>query len=201
MIVFDLQNAEIRGTSLRKDIRLPFLSNRYMSLRITQPSDINSGQSAALVAQNVKLFITQLEADRLLIRNIELREGGPNGNQRFAGGDKWGPTSGELYIEGGQTSGTQDPDGTPGSEVNGLEATNIEAWIHGIEGQQISFVSRDQPRALDLSLEFPTYSEVAQYYDGRLGFNLPEYPNQQNPEYPFQDTERESYFNCNPIPR
>ena len=196
MVVFQLENARVEGIEFRKDLQLPFLTNRWMSLRLIQPSS-STGQPAFLSGDQVRLYITQLKADELIIRNIDLREAGPGGVS--ASGPKWGPQSGELYIEGGDTNGTVLPDGTDGDVADGLVAQDLEVWVHGLEGQSIGFNPGDQSTAIVAELEFPTDGEVANYYNKRLGFDLPEYPNQENPEFPAQSTDRDEYFTCNPI--
>lgn len=198
MVVFALEDARVSGVSFRKDVEMPFLANRFMSLNVTQPAGAG-GQPAFFNASEIKIYTTQLRATQLIIRNIDMREAGPGGVSGDPGDPKWGETSGELYVEGGNTTGTVMPDGTPGAQVPGLEAIDLEMWIHGLEGRQIGFFPGDQVAAVDIELDYVTEAELDRYYDGRLGHDLPEYPNQENPEYPGQDTDRDNYYSCDPV--
>lgn len=193
MVAFSLEDAQVEGAMFRKDLELPFMTNRFMSLVVTQPE--GAGDPAFFSAEQVDLFITQMRAGQLVFRNIEMREGGPDGTST----DKWGPESGELYIEGGDTGGTQLPPDTqfPGT-MDGLIADDIEMWLHGMQGQEISFDPGDQAIAVDFALEFPTDGELDEWYDGRLGFDMPEYPDHENPLHPAQSTQRDEYFQCSP---
>lgn len=202
LLAFNLETARVNGTSFRKDIELPFLTDRFMSINVTQPKSAG-GDPAFMKAEQLTIFITQLRAQRMVMRNIEMREAGPNGNQNAAGDPKWGNKSGEVWIRGGNVTGTQIPSDSnfPGYTEAGTIVFDLEMWVHGMQGEVVSFESGDQASAVDIDLEFPTEGELDKWYEGKLGYDLPEYPNYQNEQWPNQDTDREQYFKCTPTDR
>lgn len=176
MIVFELGDAIVDGFEIRKDLRVPHL-DRYMSITIDEPDGF-------LVGDTLSVYLTQLEADYLELVNIELYEGGPDGT----GGSPWGEESSVFRMEGGFN--TDD-------NTFGVVAVDAEFWAHAMTGEQIAFVA-DEGSTINVELEYLTSSELNDYYYDRLGYNLPEYPDYQNPQHPAQVTDRDEYFTCNP---
>lgn len=165
MLVIQLQDGVVERFDIRKDIRLPHLEDRWMSLRIEQPF------GASISLDEISFYTTQLAADSLLVRNINVQESNTGG--------KWGPDSGEFVLEGGQDTGSTTP---------GLEAENVEVWLHAVTGQGITFESTSSFNpAINVELEYPTTSQLQNYYDGRLGYNDPTF-----------GMDREDYFGCTP---
>lgn len=186
MMVVEL-DGEARGIGFffRKDVQLPFIQERFMSLKIGENNRV------AITGNNLKLFTSQLGGDSLLLRNVRANEGGPGGGST----EKWGANSGEFYLEGGQ--GT-DP------TVPGVKARDITAWLHGATGQQITLEGDGGP--VNINVTFPTRTELFNYYaDNRFGYNLED----QNPDFSLNDftdnrVERgleaggAGYFPCDP---
>lgn len=165
MLVIELQDGVVERFDIRKDIELPHLDDRWMSLRIEQPF------GASIDLDEISFYTTQLAADSLLVRNIRAEE------SNFGG--KWGSDSGEFVLEGGQDTASWEP---------GLEASNVEVWLHAVTGQGITFESTSSFNpAINVELEYPTTSELESYYDGRLGYNEPSF-----------GMDREDYFGCTP---
>ena len=182
MIVIELDEANVDRFDIRKDIELPHLTNRWMSIRIEQPF------GSTISGDQLSLYTTQLQANDFTIRNIIMREAGPNGNSN----DKWGPESGEFYLEGGD--GVTNPAQNPG-----IEASGVEAWIHGVTGQQITFESAySSYSAINVELEYPTETELESWYedDDRLGYGDP--PDTNPDAFGYQRTHRDNYFDCVP---
>lgn len=164
MLVIELEDGEVNNFDIRKDIELPHLGDRWMSVRIEQ------GFGGQIELDSLSIYTTQLAADSLLVRNIQLEESSTGG--------KFGPNSGEFTLEGGQDTGSFTP---------GLEAEGVEAWIHATTGQGITFQDTTGVLGLEIELEYPTTSELESYYDGRLGYDT--WGVVQN---------RESYMGCTP---
>jgi len=155
--------ARALGFFLRKDIQIPFIEERFLSVKIGENNRVG------LTGDNLKLFTSQLGGDSLLFRNVRANEGGPGGGST----EKWGSNSGEFYFEGGQ--GT-DP------TVPGLKARNITAWLHGTTGQQITLEADGGP--VNIDVVFPTRTELFNYYaDNRFGYALED----QNPDFTLND--------------
>lgn len=186
MLVVDLDGeARAIGFYFRKDIQIPFIQERFASIKIGENNPV------ALSGQNLKLFTSQLGGDSLLLRNVRANEGGPNG----ASTEKWGANSAEFYFEGGQ--GTSDT-------VPGLKAQGITAWLHAATGQQLTLEA--DGGTVDIEVSFPTRTELFNYYaDNRFGYTLED----QNPDFSLNDftdnrVERglqdgsQGYFPCDP---
>jgi hypothetical protein len=179
MLAIELQDAIIQGFTFRKDVKLPFIPNRWMSISIVQPS-AGTGDSAVIDANTITLYTTQLEGQSLLIRNIDLREGASN--------DKFGPNSGELLLEGGaNVEGSCQVGDTSGC---GIEATDINGWVHAVTGDGVLFDSRSQDNAIEVDLSYPTTAEVRDYYEGTFSYNIPD---SRGNSY-----DRNQYFSCVP---
>lgn len=164
MLVVELEDGEVNNFDIRKDIELPHLSDRWMSIRIEQ------GFGGSIELDSLQIYTTQLAADSLLVRNIQLEEQGHGG--------KFGPNSGEFTLEGGQDTSSFTP---------GLEADGVEIWLHAVTGQGITFQDDTGVLGLDIDIEYPTTSELESYYDGRLGYDT--WGVVQN---------REDYMGCTP---
>ena len=164
MLVVEL-NGEARalGFFFRKDVQIPFIQERFMSIKIGEANPV------ALSGDNIKLFTSQLGGDSLLLRNARVNEGGPGGGST----EKWGANSGEFYLEGGQ--GT-DP------TVPGIKAQSVSAWLHGATGQQITLEGEGGP--VNINVTFPTRTQLFNYYaDNKFGYDLED----QNPDYSLND--------------
>jgi hypothetical protein len=149
MLVVELDGqARGLGFYFRKDVQIPFIQERFMSIQI------GKDQSVGISGQNLKLFVSQLGGDELLIRNARVNEGGPGGS----GDGKWGSQSEEFYLKGGL--GT-DP------TVPGLRATRVSAWLHAATGEQITLETAEGP--LDIQVSYPTRSELYDFYSDRSG--------------------------------
>jgi hypothetical protein len=202
MLVIRLEDdVEIRGFQVRKDIELPFLRNRYFSININQPLGSASDDPAFIEATQARLFITQLEIDELIARNAKITEGGrtvaqegPSTPDSEISQQKWGPNSGEFLLIAGQNNQADNPGpgGTPG-----LDATGANAWIHGVTADSVVFRTGDQESTIEIDMQYLTESELEDFYDGELGYNL---PSGQNPETGVTPPsfERDDYFDCVP---
>lgn len=163
MLVIELEDGTVENFDIRKDIELPHLTDRWMSIRIEQE---DTGQ---IQLDSLQIYTTQLAADSLLIRNIELEE------SNFGG--KFGPNSGEFVLEGGQDTGALTP---------GIEASGVEAWAHAVTGDGITIEDTAGGLGIGIELEFPTTSQISDFYDNRLGYDGAPVDN------------REDYFGCTP---
>jgi hypothetical protein len=135
------------GFSLTKDIEIPFITGQFLRINITD----SDSDPLGLTGENLKLFVTQLGGDSLLVRNIVL-------NESKSTTDKWGPDSGEFYLRGGQEA-----------EGDGLVGTDIEGWLHGIEGTQVTL--ERGVSSVNIQLEYPTETEVNNFYDSLFGYD------------------------------
>ena len=162
MLVVELDGeARALGFYFRKDVELPFLSNRFLSVEIGESSDVENPDRVALSGDELKLFTSQLGGESLLLRNIRVQEGTSN--------DKWGPESGEIILEGGQQTAERIP---------GIEASNVAAWLHGATGQRVTI--EPQQSDLNFQISYPTTQEVSDFYRGsaatneKFGYDLPD---------------------------
>ena len=144
MLAIELDTAEVSGFQARKDVQLPHLQDRWMTIEISQPD------SGKIYGDTITFYTTQLQVDQLDIRNIVIRESQPgqfasqdarvNPRDQNLGAtdafgdtvnptqDKFGPYSGEFYIEGGNAPNNP-----------GLDAQGAEAWLHAVTGEGITF--------------------------------------------------------------
>lgn len=202
MIAIELGDAFIEGFNARKDIQLPHLQDRWMTIEIFQP---DTGQIDATPDGNITLYTTQLQADELIIRNILIREGQPG---EFAGqdatvaprnqnigsfdnptDDKFGPYSGEFYIEAGDTVNPDDPGIVANDDPFDGNNFAVAAWIHGITARKVSFVDTSGGGGIELDVSFPTTTSVESYYNGKLGYSGDETGSKA----------RDNYFDCLPV--
>ena len=158
MLVIELDGqASAQNFTFRKDLKVPFLDDAWMVITIRDPAITLSGE-------NLKIFASQIAGDYIQIRNVRAIEGGVD--DPFAESDDvWGPNSGQFVLQGGQ--GT-DPN------VPGLEAVDIQAWIHGATGERIT-LETPPGEFVNASIQYQTTSEVESFYDGtdpKLGFGL-----------------------------
>lgn len=116
MLVFQLDGATVNGYQVYKDVKLPYFEDQWMTVRIDQATNSIEGNQ-------IRIFTTQLAADRLALDNVEISEGESQ--------NKWGPQSGEFLMKG-DPKGNVDP-------VD-LNATGVTTWVHAITGQSVSFV-------------------------------------------------------------
>lgn len=169
MLVIELDGqARGLGFFFRKDIQVPFIQERFLSVTIGENSNVG------ISGNNLKLFTSQLGGDELLIRNARVNEGGPQGN----GIGKWGSDSEEFYLKGGL--GTD-------QTVPGLKATDISAWLHAATGQQVALETGGGP--VDIQVKFPTRAELYDFYSdrsapARFGYDLED----QNPDAYVRDS-------------
>jgi hypothetical protein len=183
--------ASIDGFLLRKDISIPFIPQRYVTVEIEE-------QNAQITGNGITLYTTQLYTDDLTLVNVEVTEG--------EGTQKWGPNSGELIIRGGQNTAP----GTDGIRASEEPTESVEAWIHGLSGQGVTFDSPESS-SIEIRIEYPTQTEVNNFYstgtedgtgnDPRLGYgnegNRPWNPGDSNPEASVPN--RNEYFQCGPL--
>jgi hypothetical protein len=206
MIAIELGDAFIEGFNARKDIQLPHLQDRWMSIEISQP---DTGQIDATPDGNITLYTTQLQADELIIRNVLIREGQPGEfasqdatvaprNQNLLDpntfpdnptDDKFGPYSGEFYIEAGDTVNPDDPGIVANDDAFDDDNFAVAAWIHGITARKVSFINPSGPGGISLDVSFPTDASVESYYNGKLGFSGDETGSKA----------RDNYFDCVPV--
>jgi hypothetical protein len=191
MLVIELDGqAKATNFTFRKDLKVPFLDDGWMVITIDDPAISLSGE-------NLKIFASQIAGDYIQIRNVRAIEGGVE-DPFTESPDTWGPNSGQFVLRGGQ--GT-DPN------VPGLEAVNIQAWIHGATGERITLET--PPREfVNASIQYQTTSEVENFYDGsdpKLGFAL-EDDNLDFDDNSFDDSRvqrgfgnQEGYFPCSDI--
>ena len=194
MLAIELDTAEVTGFSARKDLQLPHLEDRWMTINISQ-TDSASGDGK-IYGDQITFYTTQLQVGQLDIRNIVIRESQPGPgttdtarvnprNQNIGANnnpttEKFGPYSGEFYIEGGNAPNKP-----------GLNATGAEAWLHAVTGQGITFnTTLSSLSGIDLDVSFPTNSEVQSYYNDKLGYTGDESASQYN---------RDNYFDCVPV--
>jgi hypothetical protein len=123
MLAITLNDANVQGFEVRKDLKLPHLAERWMTIELDQPF-------GSIDANNITFYTTQLEVDTLTLRNVLIREGRPEeGGQDPAiaprnqdlteiTNKKWGPYSGEFYLEGGNTT----ENGPPGLNASDAQA-------------------------------------------------------------------------------
>lgn len=197
MLAIDLQDATVNGFTARKDIELPHLSDRWLSIVIDQ------GTGSSIEANNLTFFVTQLQVDELLLRNVLIREAQPPAtssqpvdvtpeNQNSATSQKWGPNSGEFYLKAGFNSPR---DGLVARQDDANAAA--EAWLHGLTAEQVTFKSGGLS-GIEIDISFPTDNGLSDFYDpigtsdDRLGYDEPSDNNLD------QDRD-EGYFDCLPV--
>jgi hypothetical protein len=165
MMAIELNTAFVDGFVARKDLQLPHLEDRWMSIEISQPT---GGQ---IDANRVTFFVTQLGVDDLTIRNVIIREAqdpnNPRAEPRFmnpsdVSNQKFGPNSNEFYIEGGNSA----------QGKVGLSAVGAEAWLHAVTAQSVEF-SNTQGVGIEVDISFPTNTGVENFYEdnSRLGYD------------------------------
>ena len=191
MLVIELDGqASAQDFTFRKDLKVPFLDDGWMVITINNPAITLSGE-------NLKIFASQVAGDYIQIRNVRAIEGGID-DPFVESDDVWGPNSGQFVLQGGQ--GT-DPN------VPGLEAVDIQAWIHGATGERIT-LETPPGEFVNASIQYQTTSEVENFYDGtepKLGFDL-EDENLDFDDNSFIDSRvqrgfgnQEGYFPCSDI--
>ena len=165
MFVVELDgDARATGFFFRKDVQLPFIENRWMSIIVGDENNVN--QRVALSGENLKLFTTQFAGDSLLLRNVDLQEGA------FGTGNKWGPESDEFILRGGiDTSET----------VPGVEGSGVSAWLHGATGDRVTLEPQATGGTISIDIKYPNTTEIGQYYvdNERFGYGLAD----ENPEF------------------
>lgn len=137
VIVIDFQDAKIQGMSAYKDIKLPHLTDRWMTVQLTQPS------TASVRGTDAKIYASEFSADFLRAWNSRVSEGG--------GWTNYGPGSDEFLLEADPNDNTF-PD---------LKALNMEAWVHKITvGNLRMFGGSGDVRTVSINITFPTTSEL-----------------------------------------
>lgn len=150
MLVVELDGqASAEGFTFRKDVRLPFIDNRWMVIQI---------RDVTISGSNLKIFTTQLAGQFLRIRNARVVEGGIE-DPDVESDDTWGPDSSQFVIQGGQ-------DTLP--NIPGLEGQDISAWIHGATGQRVT-LETPPGDLLSVDINYNTTEQVISYYDGTAG--------------------------------
>ena len=160
MLVVELDGqARADGFSFRKDVRLPFINDRWMVIQIND---------VTISGSNLKIFTTQLAGQFLRIRNARVVEGGIE-DPNIESDDTWGPDSSQFVIQGGQDTRPNIP---------GLEGQDIQAWIHGATGERIT-LEADEGGFVNVDISYNTTNQVMGFYDGtapgedaKLGFDL-----------------------------
>lgn len=199
MIAIDLQQANVDGFTARKDIKLPHLSDRWMSIEISQ------GSGSSINGEEITFFVTQLFVDRLDLRNVLIREARPPvgsfepaeeppEDQTQVTNEKWGPGSGEFYLKAGFGPPVLNRDGLVASKVD--EDYAAAAWLHGLTAREITFESGGLS-AIELDISFPTDNGLENFYRPPDGDNLFGYdePTDNN----FNSDRDEGYFDCLPV--
>jgi hypothetical protein len=173
MLVVELDGQAVaENFEFRKDLRVPFLDDRWMVIEVKDPAITLSGS-------NLKIFVTQLAGDSIRIRNVRLLEGGIE-NPRQEGGDTWGPDSSQFALQGGLNTSPNVP---------GLEADSIQAWLHAAVGERIT-LETDEGQLVNAEVSYRTTQQVEDFYTGaaagenaKLGFGLPD----QNIDFDAED--------------
>lgn len=194
MLVFQLDDAQVYGFNIFKDIEIPY-SDRYMSVSIRQPADpgddfegniddttddVTPGEvdSAYLDAAEIKFFTSQFSADFLELVNAEISEGEGAGNSR-----DWGPQSNELRFIGDPNQNAQPVD---------IRANNITLWAHAATAQTVILDQNTQSSPIQIDVTYPTEADLEDRYERRALIDGPS-PNSVQTEY-----NRTEYMSCLP---
>jgi hypothetical protein len=149
MLVIELDGqARAENFSLRKDIKIPFLEDKWLVVEIDDPAPVISGE-------NLKLFATQFSGDFLRVRNVRLLEGGIQ-DEFTESEDTWGPDSSQLALQGG--ANTKD-------NIPGLEGKDIQAWIHGATGERVT-LETPPGEFVNVDISYQTAEQVIGFYNG-----------------------------------
>lgn len=163
MVVFQLDGAQVDGYSVFKDVKLPYFEDRWMTIQIDQ-------ENGQLLGNQISIYTTQMTADQLTIRNIELYEG--------ESGDVWGPESGEFIMRG-----------DPGDNVDpDLFADNVIAWVHALTGEGVTF-SGSSANPIMFNVTFSSTQELENRYQSDEFSTMDESASGEA---------RENYFDCLP---
>lgn len=196
MLVFRLDDAQVYGYNIFKDIEVPF-SNRWMSINIRQPADPTDDfdaqgpdegttnavepwevNSAYLDANQVSFYASQISADYLELVNAEISEGEGAGNSR-----DWGPQSNELRFIGDPNQNAAPVD---------IRANNISMWAHAATGTSIVLDQNNQDSPIEFDVSYPSEQDLEDRYNRRALVGGPD-PNSVQTEY-----NRTEYMSCLP---
>ncbi len=159
MLVISLEgNARATSFDFRKDVRLPLFQDRWMVININD---------VTLSGEEIKIFTTQFGGDFIELKNVRLLEGGikdPNTRSNT----QWGPNSNQFVLKGGiDTKPT----------VPGLEAQEIEAWIHGATGKRIT-LEKPGGGLVGVDVSYRRTQDLVDFYEAsassgaKLGYGL-----------------------------
>lgn len=184
MLALQLDQAEVNGFEIYKDIEIPFYQDRWMSIQIVEPA-------GAIEAQEATIFVTQLALDNISIDNVEVTEGGAfdsNGNYIDVDNrgpsdrstDIFGPNSGEFLLLGDPTGDATGLD---------LQAFGAKAWLHALTGSDARFIAdtSDPSALIDIQIDYVNTTDIQNRYDNK-GID----PRDANAY------DREGYFDCLP---
>lgn len=202
MLAINVNQGVITNYRIFKDIELPFVSNRWMSIVV---DETDGGQLVS--SREITIFNTQLEADWLNITNVELTEGGmpyagvddasdvddidraadyvspdadtginPARDANDASNEIWGPNSGEFLMIT-----------DPRDDTNNVDtvAKGVRAWVHGIAGEDVRFIAGGA--ATTIELRYVTDADLQNRY-ASLGVDT------RDPA----GYDRRDYFDCVP---
>lgn len=148
MVAFSLQGAVAQDYALYKDIRVPYFSDQWVTIKLVETD------GGTVQGESLTLYTTQMFADTATFTNVRLAEGGPDPTTRST--EKFGPRSGEFLL-------TVDPEDSTAPDANDLQTTGVTAWIHAMTGEQVTFTGNTSG-LINLQVDHVSTSDIESRY-------------------------------------
>lgn len=154
MLVFNLSSATLQGYEIRKDIKVPFLTDRWLTVRSQHFTQ--GGVTPEIRADKLKVFTTQAQLGFMSLNDVELSEATQTGRNV-----KFGPDSTWFSL-------------TAGKDVSGgVYAENITMWVQAMVANRLVFDRNGHPDPVALNMSLSTTDELQTFYSDKVGYAFP----------------------------